>query len=420
MDVFQLRETVVGEYKNYVESFVRIYDERVDEFVRTQLAAGELWPEAMLQLNPAFVANRTLGELATAGTIRPETARFFGDGLELYQHQAEALTAAQRGDNYVVSTGTGSGKSLTYLVPIYDAIMRDHPERHTVRAIIVYPMNALINSQLDALKAYRDANFPDSPVRFEQYTGQTRQENRQAIIDDPPHILRTNYVMLEYLLTRPFERTLLQTATHDLRHLVMDELHFYRGRQGADVAMLLRRLRGRGQEMSRLSAPAQQLHQKASEGDREQRRAAVAQVATRLFGVDVSPSNVIDETLKQVIQVPLPAPGEELRNAVTRPAPSAEMDDVTHHPLAAWVEQAFGLETKDGMLVRHSPETFAAASKRLSDESEVDESTCRGKLQAVLESGNLARFNENQPVFAFRLHQFLSSGSSVRATLAGC
>ena len=59
--------------------------------------------------------------------------------------------------------------------------MRDHPDCHTVRAIIVYPMNALINSQLDALKAYRDLNYPDSPVRFEQYTGQTRTENRSLL-----------------------------------------------------------------------------------------------------------------------------------------------------------------------------------------------------------------------------------------------
>ena len=126
----------------------------------------------------------------------------------------------------MVTTGTGSGKSLTYLVPIYDAIMRAHPERHTVRAIIVYPMNALINSQLKALEDYA-RGFPGGVVRFDQYTGQTSNEHRDRIIADPPHILLTNYVMLEYLLTRPFERTLLHTATHDLRHLVMDELHFY-------------------------------------------------------------------------------------------------------------------------------------------------------------------------------------------------
>src|SRR5690606_32380620 len=69
-----------------------------------------------------------------------------------------------------------------------------------------------------------------------------RDEARNAIIDDPPHILLANYVMLEYMLIRPAERTLIGLTTRELAFLVMDELHVYRGRQGADVAMLLRRV----------------------------------------------------------------------------------------------------------------------------------------------------------------------------------
>ncbi|HWP42222.1 MAG TPA: DEAD/DEAH box helicase, partial [Blastocatellia bacterium] len=148
-DVFALRERVIGDYREYVESFVNILDRRVESFVREQLAAGELWPEAVLQLNPAFEEDATLGELAAQGRIARETARFFGEDLRLYRHQREALDLAQAGHSYVVTTGTGSGKSLTYLVPAYDAIVRDDPGRAGgVRALIVYPMNALINSQL--------------------------------------------------------------------------------------------------------------------------------------------------------------------------------------------------------------------------------------------------------------------------------
>src|SRR3990172_10240526 len=132
MDVFRLREAVVGEYRDYVESFVRVLDPRIDGFVREKLAAGELWPDAVLQLNPAYVATDTLGELAQNGTLRPETARFFGESIRLHQHQREALTAALRDEPYVVSTGTGSGKSLTYLVPIYDVILKAKPEHHSV------------------------------------------------------------------------------------------------------------------------------------------------------------------------------------------------------------------------------------------------------------------------------------------------
>lgn len=122
-----------------------------------------MWPDPALQLNPAYDPAETLGELAAQGVIRRETAGFFGHGLRLYRHQREALAAAQRGANYVVSTGTGSEKSLTYLLPIYDAIMRDAPERGSVRAILVYPMNALINSQLKALEEYAAGL---APARF--------------------------------------------------------------------------------------------------------------------------------------------------------------------------------------------------------------------------------------------------------------
>ena len=155
MDVFALRDRVVGEYREYFESFIHILDERIDGFVHERMAAGELWPPAVLQLNPAYEPGATLGELASRAVIREETARFFGPGLRLHRHQEEALTVAQRRDSYVVSTGTGSGKSLTYLVPIFDYVVRNQPERHSVRAIAIFPMNALINSQVQALRALR-------------------------------------------------------------------------------------------------------------------------------------------------------------------------------------------------------------------------------------------------------------------------
>lgn len=413
MDVFKLRENVVDEYRDYVESFVRVLDPRVNEFVREQLDRGELWPDAVLQLNPAFVPGKTLREHARAGTIHADTARFFGEDICLYQHQEEALEIGRRGEPFVVTTGTGSGKSLTYLIPIYDAIVRSNPEEHNVRAIIVYPMNALINSQHEALKKYAE-QFPESRVRFDQYTGQTQQEDRDRIMSDRPHIILTNYVMLEYLLMRPFERTLLETATRDLRFLVMDELHFYRGRQGADVAMLMRRVSqkaGRNVQVIGTSATM------TTEGTRDERRNTVAHVASTLFGVNVPSANVIDETLKQVARVPVPTTREELRQAVELEPPMPEVDAVTGHPLAAWAEEAFGLDFEEGRLVRRTPTTFASAVSRLANESDLSIELCTERLRAILDAGNEARFESDEPVFAFRLHQFLSSGSSIYTTL---
>ena len=136
-DVFALRDRVVGEYRDYVESFIHILDDRIEGYVRDKLAEGELWPDAVLQLNPAYEPGRTLSELADQGVIAAETTRFFGEDLRLYRHQEEAIAAAGRDEPYIVSTGTGSGKSLTYLIPILDQVLRNRPEEHSVRALIV-------------------------------------------------------------------------------------------------------------------------------------------------------------------------------------------------------------------------------------------------------------------------------------------
>jgi hypothetical protein len=415
-DVFRLREHVVREYRDYVESFVRVLDPRIDQFVRERLAEGELWPEAVLQLNPAYEPGPTLGELAARGAITANTARFFGPGLRLHRHQAEALLVAGRGENYIVSTGTGSGKSLTYLVPIFDAILHDNPARHSVRALIVYPMNALINSQIEALETFRKQNWSDCPVHFAQYTGQTREETRAELLRDPPHILLTNYVMLEYMLIRPQERALVGETTRELTFLAVDELHVYRGRQGADVAMLLRRLRQRAGRANLQCAGTSATI--ATGGDRETRRAQIAEVGSRLFGVAVAPDNVIDETLERVAQAPVPTTAEALRIAVEMPPPTADRASVVTHPLAAWAEETFGLTSEDGRLVRRPPISFADGVAALAVVVRLPAERCEAALKAVLEAGNLARLPSGEPVFAFRLHQFLASGGSVHATIA--
>jgi ATP-dependent helicase YprA (DUF1998 family) len=122
-----------------------------------------------------------------------------------YRHQAEAIAAAGKDEPYIVSTGAGSGKSLTYLVPIVEHVLKSKPADHSVRALIVYPMNALINSQLQALEDFK-RNWPQCPVTFARYTGQDRGKERDRILTDPPHILLTNCVMLAcgYRVLPPF------------------------------------------------------------------------------------------------------------------------------------------------------------------------------------------------------------------------
>ena len=184
----------------------------------------------------------------------PHTSRPVRREISFHRHQTDAFEVAYRRESYVLTTGTGSGKSMAYIVPIVDRVLREGSGQG-VRAIVVYPMNALANSQRSELEKFLGIEHPK--VTFDRYTGQEKRPERDAILDNPPDILLTNYVMLELMLTRPKERGSLITSAANLSFLVLDELHTYRGRQGADVAMLIRRLRAAvGSTNCSASAPA--------------------------------------------------------------------------------------------------------------------------------------------------------------------
>jgi len=251
MDVFDLRNRLVSDYRDYTRSFIKIGDPRIRQFVDGHLAGEGFWPQPLLQLNPTFKPGGTIDDLVAEGVLHEECSRVFrigksdsdhrGKQLLLHRHQRDAILEAAKSRSYVLTTGTGSGKSLAYIVPIVDHVLR-RGSGHGVQAIIVYPMNALANSQDEELGKFVDKGYAEggSPVRFARYTGQERGAAREAIRSDPPDILLTNYMMLELLLTRTEDRELLRAA-QGLRFLVFDELHTYRGRQGADIAMLIRR-----------------------------------------------------------------------------------------------------------------------------------------------------------------------------------
>ena len=153
-----------------------------------------------------------MDELVELGILHRECAQIFridksdtdhrGKQLLLHQHQREAILEAQEGQSYVLTTGTGSGKSLAYIVPIVDHVLRRGSGRG-IQAIVVYPMNALANSQDEELGKFIHRGYPQgqSLVRFARYTGQERGAAREAIRSNPPDILLTNYMMLELLLT---------------------------------------------------------------------------------------------------------------------------------------------------------------------------------------------------------------------------
>ncbi len=432
MNIFELRDTTIQDYRDFIASFVNIRDARLREEVDRALDEGRLWPEPWLSLNPKFAPGGTIAGLVAEGTLHAECGRIFriksdadpvGSDLNLYRHQVEAIEAGRSREPYVLSTGTGSGKSLAYIVPIVDRILHQGPGQG-IKAIVVYPMNALVNSQEEELSKYINRGYPDGkgPVRFKRYTGQESDGEREDIIANPPDILLTNYVMLELILTRSIETKGIVPKARGLQFLVLDELHTYRGRQGGDVSMLVRRLRSAtespGMQCIGTSATL------ASEGTLLEQRIEIAAVASRLFGARVEPSRVIGETLERSTDPVGAAVGDAEALIAASQSPrhygDEDFDKFRRDPLARWLEQAIGITTKDGELVRAEPRQIGGddgIAQALAAETGVDVPTAVAAIRSTLLAGStVIDPTTDRPVFAFRLHQFISRGSNVFAT----
>jgi serine/threonine protein kinase len=433
MDVFGIHANLVNEYADFTRSSTVIRDARIEGFVEDDLKAKSQWPNPWLSLNPFFADGGHVTDLVRDGVLHPGCAEIFQSGkkessprpdgrpLTFHLHQRQAIEAAQAGASYVLTTGTGSGKSLAYIVPIVNHVLKERQAAGAggrVRAIVVYPMNALANSQLEELAKYLRHGFGKGcePVTFARYTGQESQEDREELRRNPPDILLTNYVMLELMLTRPDDRSSLIRMADGLQFLVFDELHTYRGRQGADVAFLIRRVR----EACNASTTLQCIGTSATmstEGTWKDQQREVAKVASRLFGTTVLPKRVIGETLVRATgEAPATVPAERLR---VQAAPLS-YEALTRDPLARWVESRFGLETESatGRLRRCPPGRVEDAAEELHAQSGVPEEQVRDAIRATLEAGAQAKHPVTErPLFAFRLHQFLSKGDTVYTTL---
>lgn len=295
---------------------------RVDDPLESPLLEGPY-----VSLSRAFRQGPALRELAQEGVVHPHVPNLF-PMERLHGHQDKAIRAIAAGRNAVVSTGTGSGKTECFLVPIVSHCLRlrDAGEPPGIRAVIVYPMNALAEDQLLRLREL----LVGTGIPFAMYVGKTPEresdvtglrcgpsrDDYQAKLEDvrkkgekrpvlppeevasrevlrtpgkQPRILLTNTKMLELLLTRATDVELFQGARLDF--LVVDEAHTFRGAEGAEAALLMRRLRSYcGQTPSETRTIATS----ATLADPEEARPA-EKFMRRFFGLDEEPVEVVNE-----------------------------------------------------------------------------------------------------------------------------
>lgn len=287
LDPLHLRETLRENLARYTATAVPISDERAPRLaarVRNEIhsAGMGMVKGPFLESLPDFEKGRTIRDLVDADVFVDEWKKLEETGhahlldRRLHLHQERAILRA-RSDNYLVATGTGSGKTEAFLYPMIDALLRS-PDRGKpgVKAILVYPLNALANDQL----YYRIARLllrelGDPGITFGRFTGQIRAGvgreeeekrllqnptltealaldrkisrswllSREEMLTTPPQVLVTNYAMMEHLLLLPRNADLFKNA--DVRFIVLDEVHSYAGAQAIEVAFLLRKLKNR-------------------------------------------------------------------------------------------------------------------------------------------------------------------------------
>ena len=442
MDVFNLDHFVIEQYKAFSRSFTKIRSPEIASKVDALYDDKRFWPEPLLQINPHYASGGSIRDFVKGGILEPECLDIFTDKwgsadqedptLKLRKHQEQAISFAKERQSYVVTTGTGSGKSLCFFIPIIDAAIRAKKAGGgaKTRAIVIYPMNALANSQAKELEGYL-GSATGGLVTYARYTGQESAEDRELIKANPPDILLTNFMMLELLMTRQsdLDRKVLQNC-EGLQFIVLDELHTYRGRQGADVAMLMRRLRSRIGDPKSPPLCIGTSATMASEGAQHEKNEAVARIASQIFGADIGPDAVVTETLKRVTNpIKIGSSGLPGLNEAVQQAAEGEVaiglknSDFFDDPLAIWVETKIGLKNVETKPERAKPISLEDASNSLSQDSGLPVELCATALRETLigysiaEKDRVAGSQEHSPLFAFKLHQFVAGAGRLYMTL---
>ena len=299
IDPINVIEGLQGEYRRSIMTAFPVADPDLRERLHALMESEDvLYREPFLEGIQPFMAQGAFSNLVREGIIDRRLNDIFDQSRILYSHQVDAIKQfIVHIKNIVVASGTGSGKTEAFLIPIFDRLYKESPGQRAksgIRVILLYPMNALVNDQVKRLTGLLlRQGSSQKPIRFGFYTSRTETKQQSALeqlrndlSDDtllagvrraldlpeatdpdvirerakreivkiqalsreemwsnPPDILVTNYSMLGYMLQRPIERNMFEVSKDTFQILVLDEAHTYIGSRGAEVSRLIRRVK---------------------------------------------------------------------------------------------------------------------------------------------------------------------------------
>jgi ATP-dependent helicase YprA (DUF1998 family) len=466
---FQTFEACKRNYQLFIDSYHKFANPEIEKWVKEKTKDGTLlWQEPFLELSRPFQKGKSLAEMVESGLLHPLCLKVFRQQLadtasapiHPHLHQTKAIeTIVEQKANVIVATGTGSGKSFCFGIPIVSECLKMKAQGISgVKAVIVYPMNALANSQYEDFAA----RLSHSGLTIGLYTGDTpyseqealageqffkmtgRKEpfdcelvSRDKITANPPDILMTNYQMLELILTRFDDKMIFPLHKKDsFRFLVLDEIHTYSGRRGADVAMLIRRLKWHTRTAGILrcigtSATIQS-------GDSEEAKTEMANFAEKLFGESFYAEHIIGEFYaplpeKKSSEFSLPSllTEEELESFdgslqktmllaqkfVAQKLPELSQENYRNelqslffnHPLFDFLEKELADISSFKDLLIHYQEKLRPFEDNWNQ--------LRRELIAALFIGSQLQKEDGSPFFVIKLHTFFSQGRGIKATI---
>ncbi len=470
---------VEDSYREYIATTIHFDDADLQKQLETILCEpGYLSKGPFLEAAPPYRKDKTVADLVDEGllckgmmSLGDGEARNFDPYRPLYVHQVKAIEKSVAGRNYAVVTGTGSGKTECFLLPILNDILSEFEKSGRsagVRAMILYPMNALANDQLKRLRQL----LKGTDITFGRYTGDTEEKesvalrkwkdenpdqtrlpneiiSREKIRENPPNILLTNYSMLEYLLLRPEDAPLFEGAFGaNWRHIAIDEAHVYSGALGTEIAYLLRRVKARI-ESETGELPKLHCYATSATIGSEEDMPKVAKFARDLFGEPFSgdladldvitsekdqPQDALDEKpwgtlsldtwaeLRRELSDPENANVEDIRSTLASGgAPEEVVARLDGEPPLMGLGKILLGESSAAKLVRRCERLFDLTDLDTIEELEIEGLTGdkRGVeiLTAMVEVLSSAQRSKDVPILTSRYHSFLRAPEGIYLNL---